>query len=166
MSMLDISEATLNALPEPAKSQVKALLNIRQGLFDILGAYPQENVLPYFYGLSRTTAQGNAIAANTTETSSIRITADAGFIARALVGTSTGDYLFFMRTDSSDRQLENVPIHSTAGVGTAQRPGMLHKPLLMPPSTTLTIDFTDVSGAQNEIYWFMAGFKIYNRRIN
>lgn len=166
MSFLDIDEKTLNSLQEPAKSQVKALLNIRQGLFDILGAYPQENVLPYFYGITRTTAQSTQIPANTTVTSSIRITADAGFIARALVGTSTGDYAFFMRTDSSDRQLENIPIHSTAGVGTAQRPGFLHKPLLMPPNTTLTIDFTDLSGADNEVYWYMAGFKIYNRRIN
>lgn len=164
-SPLEISDAELAGLPPPVRAQVKSNLAIRQALFDILGAYPQDNVLPYFYGTVMTIAQGNAVAANATVTQSIRVSADAGFIATAIVGTSTGDYTQFVRQDASDRQSQNIPVHSTAGVGTAQRPGKLAKSFLLPPNTTLSIDFTDLSGAQNEIYWYLTGFKIYNRRI-
>jgi hypothetical protein len=165
MGLLDITKDELESLPVAVKAQVKALLNIRQGLFDILGAFPQDNVLPYFYSCQNTTADSTSIAANATVQNSIRISADSAFIAMSVRGTSDGDFSAFMRQDSSDRQLMNIAANSNALMGTAERPGVFHKPLLLAASTTLSFDFTDLSGSVNQIWFTLAGFKVYNRKL-
>lgn len=162
---LSLDAQALAALPPGDKAQVKAMYQLRQALFDILGSYPQDNVLPYFYSLSNTVRKGNPVAANATVQNSIKITADAAFVALTMRGVVDGDFLLFMRTDSSDRQLMNEPVHSSSLLGTGQRPAPLHKPFLIPANTTLSFDLTDISGAQNEIQLTLAGFKVYNRRI-
>lgn len=151
--------AKINA--EAAQSTVLGLASIRQALFDILGAYPAANVLPYGYSFSNTTAKGNAVGAGATINNSIKITADSAFIARYVTGASTGAYLIFPRMDASDRQLVNEAVHSAAWVGTAERPNILPKPLLLPANTTISFDVTDLSGAENEVYFTFIGFKIY-----
>lgn len=168
MGILDITNAELQAIlgSNPAAGAgIKALLNIRQALFDILGAFPQDNVLPYFYSFHNTSAAGNAISANGSIQNSIKISADAAFIAMSVRGMSTGDYTAFMRMDASDRQLMNEAVVSGAFMGTAERPGPLHKPLLLPANTTVSFDITDISGSTNELYLTLAGFKVYNRKI-
>lgn len=165
MGLLDITANELNELPAAVKAQVKALLNIRQGLFDILGAFPQDNVLPYFYSCQNTSADSTAIPANSTVQNSIRISADSAFIAMSVRGTSDGDFTAFIRQDASDRQLMNIAANSNALMGTAERPGPLHKPLLLAASTTVSFDFTDLSGQVNQIWWTLAGFKVYNRKL-
>ncbi len=167
MGVLDITSqelANLNGSPA-ALANVKALLNIRQALFDILGAFPQDNVLPYFYGCINTAANNNPIPANGTIQNSIKISADSAFIAMSVRGSSSGDFTTFMRMDASDRQLMNQAIHSSALMGTAERPGPLHKPLLLPANTTVSFDFNDLSGADNDLYFVLAGFKVYNRKV-
>jgi hypothetical protein len=161
---LKLTAADLAQLSLGDKANVKAIYNLRQALFDILGSYPQDNVLPYFYSLSNTVREGNPIAAGATVQNSIKITADAAFVAMTARGVVNGDMLIFMRTDSSDRQLMNKAVHSSSFLGTGQRPAPLHKPFLIPANTTLSFDLTDISGAQNEIQLTLAGFKIYNRR--
>jgi hypothetical protein len=165
MSLLDITKAELDSLPKDVAAQVKALLNIRQGLFDILGAFPQDNVLPYYYSFQNTTLTNDAIAANTTILNSIRISADSAFIACSARGTSDGDYTIFMRQDASDRQLMNIAVNSNAFTGTAERPGYFHKPLLLAASTTVSFDVTDLSGQTNQVWFTLAGFKVYNRKL-
>lgn len=155
----------LSALPPGDKAQVKAIMKLKQALFDILGSYPQDNVLPYFYSLNNTVLSNNAIAANATVQNSIKITADAAFVAMDVRGVVNGDMLIFMRMDSSDRQLMNQPVQSSIFLGTGQRPAVLRKPLLLPANTTLSFDLTDLSGAQNEIRLTLCGFKVYNRRV-
>jgi hypothetical protein len=56
----------------------------------------------------------------------------------------------------------NEPVHSAAFVGTAERPSILPKPLLIQPNSTVALDITDLSGAPNEVYFNLAGFKVYN----
>jgi len=165
MSLLDITASELSSLPAPVQAQVKALLNIRQGLFDILGAFPQDNVLPYFYSFINTTANGNSISANGTVFNSIRISADSAFIAVSIRGTSDGDFTCFMKQDASDRQLMNMAVNSNALMGTAERPGYLHKPLLLPANTTISFEVTDISGQTNQLWFTLAGFKVYNRKL-
>ncbi len=164
-SLLDITASELESLPGSVKAQVKALLNVRQALFDILGAFPQDNVLPYFYGFINTTANSNAIAANTTIQNSIRISADSAFVAVSCRGTSDGDFTMFMRQDASDRQLMNIAMNSNIVMGTAERPGFFHKPLLLPANTTISFDITDISGQTNQLWMGLAGFKVYNRKL-
>lgn len=164
-SLLDITKNELEALPPAVAAQVKAMLNVRQALFDILGAFPQDNVLPYFYGCINTTASSSSIPANATVQNSIRISADSAFVAVSIRGTSDGDFTVFMRQDASDRQLMNIAQNSNIVMGTAERPGFLHKPLLLPANTTISFDFTDISGQLNQIWWGLAGFKVYNRKL-
>jgi hypothetical protein len=164
-SVLDLTREELASLAPGDKAQVKAIVGLKQALFDILGSYPQDNVLPYFYSLNNTVLSNNAVAANATVQNSIKITADAAFVATNVRGVVNSDFLIFMRTDSSDRQLMNQPVISSAFMGTAQRPGFFSKPLLLPANTTLSFDLTNLSGAQNEIRLTLEGFKVYNRRI-
>jgi hypothetical protein len=133
-------------------------------LYDIFGSYPRENVLPYFESFNLTQAQGTALAALGTGRASIRVSADAAFVATYITGTASGEYLAFMRTDSSDRQLMNDPVHSAAIVGTGERPFIFPKPLLLAPNTTISFDLTDLSNAVNEIYFTLCGFKVYRRQ--
>ena len=112
-----------------------------------------------------TSANSNAIAASSTGQNSIKISADSAFIAMSVRGASTGDYTVMARQDASDRQMMNQQVHSSAFMGTAQRPGPLHKPLLLPANTTISLDYTDLSGATNEIYLSFVGFKVYNRQM-
>jgi hypothetical protein len=133
-------------------------------LYEIFGDYPRMNVLPYFYQFSLTAAAGTALAALGTRNPSIKVSADAAFVVKAFAGSSTADYLMSLRTDSSDRQLTDAPAHSSTLVGTAERPGYLAKPLLMAPNTTMSFQLTDLSGAQNEVYFTMIGFKVYQNQ--
>jgi hypothetical protein len=164
MNPLDITKTELAALPGPIAAQVKALLNVRQALFDVFGTYPPKNILPYCYSLERSVAQGNAVAAGATVQDTIKISADASFVGCQITGASTGDYLAQMRIDNSDRILMNRPVHSSALVGTAERPHYLPKPLLVSANATISFDLTDLSGAQNEIYFTLVGYKIYEQR--
>lgn len=135
---------------------------MRQALFDTIGTYPSENVMPYWYGYRNTTAGGNAIAASSTGSNSIKITAEAAFLATDLRVVSTGAFRIFARIDSSDRQLMNEQQHINNVAGTAQRPGFLAKPLLLPANTTISFDMTDLTGSTNEVELTMNGYKIYN----
>ena len=93
------------------------------------------------------------------------IAADTAFIACAAQGTSDGDYTIFVRQDASDRQLMNIAVNSNAFTGTAERPGFFHKPLLLAASTTVSFDVTDLSGSTNQVWFTLAGFKVYNRKL-
>lgn len=164
MSAIDISRQEVAALPAGVQTQVKALLQIRQALFDTLGTYPPRNVLPYCYSIERSVAQGNPIPANQTVQDAIKVSADSSFIACQITGASTGDYLLMLRIDNSDRILMNRPVHSSAFVGTAERPHRLPKPLFIAANATISLDLTDLSGAQNEVYLSLIGYKVYEAR--
>ena len=170
---LKLTDRDIAALDPASRAQVLAMLDLRQAMFDILGSYPQDNVLPYYYSFSNTLRRGipgtpsGQIAANSTVQQSIKISADSAFVACSVRGASLGSYLAFFRTDSSDRQLMNAgePVVNVALVGTGQRPAPLHKPLLLPANTSISFDITDISGAPNDVYFTFAGFKVYNRKV-
>lgn len=161
--LLKLTASDLAQLPPPAQAMVKATMQIRQSLYDIFGSFPQENVQPYSYSVSRTAAKGNAIAATATVQDSISVSSDAAFICTQVTGTSTGDYLLFPRQDASDRQIVNEAIHTSAFVGTGERPHYLPKPWLWPANTTVSFDFTNLTGVVNEVYLSFIGYKVYRR---
>lgn len=133
-------------------------------LYDIFGKYPRKNVLPYAFSFSLLQATGNALTPLGVQHPVVTITADAAHICTMLTGASTGEYSVFMRTDSSDRQLMQYPIHSAAMVGTAERPFNLPKPLMLAPNTSVSFDITDLSNAANEVWFTLWGFKVYRRQ--
>lgn len=139
--------------------------DVINAMYDIFGAYPRKNVLPYFYPFNLQTATGDALTALGTARPSIKVSADAAFICTEFTGASTGEYLMTIRTDSSDRILMNVSCHSATIVGTAERPFKLPKPLLLAPNTTVTFELTDLSNAANEVFFTMCGFKVYQSQF-
>jgi len=158
--------AGLGAGADPSDMEAFGLppQDLINALYDIFGSYPRKNVLPYFFSFSLLSATGNALTPLGTQRPSIKITADAAMISTMFTGASTGEYSIFMRTDSSDRQLMQFPIHSASIVGTAERPFNLAKPLLLAPNTTLSFDIVDLSNATNEVWFTLAGFKVYRRQ--
>ena len=174
MGLLDIKEGDLKHMEQldpKIAMLVKAQLNIRQALFDVFGAFPQDNVIPYFYAFQNTLSNGAAgtpngiLGANGTALNQIRISADSAFIACSIRGVSDGPYTLFMQQDASDRQLQNLAVNADTVVGTAERPGPLHKPLLLPANTTISFTLADLSGQNNNVWFTMAGFKVYNRKL-
>lgn len=157
-----VVQSVQSTLSQTASATQQISKEIVKAMYDILGAYPRINVLPYWYQLSRTNAKSNAIPANATVSDVTKVSADAAFIATKVVGASTGDYLVNIRLAGSDRILMNEPIHSVAFVGTAERPAILSKPLLIQPNSSINYDLTDLSGASNEVYLAWGGFKVYN----
>jgi hypothetical protein len=180
MGLLDIDTKDIKKLehleqigkaPPGIVEMVKALLNVRQSIFDVFGAFPQDNVIPYFYAFQNTSSNGAAgtpngiLGANGTALNQIRISADSAFIACSMRGVSDGPYTIFMQQDASDRQLQNIAVNADTVVGTAERPGPLHKPLLLPANTTLSFTLADLSGSNNNVWVTMGGFKVYNRKL-
>jgi hypothetical protein len=180
MGLLDITEKDLKRLEQLEHSgkampgvldMVKALLNVRQAMFDIGGAFPQDNVIPYFYAFQNTASNGAAgtpngiLGANSTALNQIRISADSAFIAISARGVSDGPYTLFVQQDASDRQLQNLAVNADTVIGTAERPGPFHKPLLLPANTTISFALADLSGQNNNVWVTLAGFKVYNRKL-
>lgn len=161
--LLKISPQDLQAGTPDGRLMAKGLMQLRQAVYDVMGAFPQDNVEPYQYAFSRTQLKNNRVPANAQVQDNIRISADAAFIATQFLGVSSGNYLCLIRQDASDRQFSNEALHSNALMGTAERPHFLAKPWYLPANTTVSFEVTDLSGAANEVYWNMHGYKIYRR---
>jgi hypothetical protein len=157
MSDLQMPQQVQNALRQGAGDAALAMMlaSLRQTMLDVGGEYPASNVMPYSYAFTTT------LDADSSGTASIRITADAAFIARFVTGTSDGSYTILPRVDASDRQLSNVALNDTLFVGTAERPFPLGKPLLLPANSTISFDLADLSSAENKIYFSLHGYKVY-----
>src|SRR5271156_15834 len=154
------------AIPQSAPSDAFGLppQDLINSLYDIFGKYPRKNVLPYAFSWSLLNSTGNALTPLGTQLPSIKITADAAHIATIIAGASTGESSLLMRTDSSYRQLMQYPIHSATCVGTAERPFVLPKPILLAPNTTMSFNIVDLSNATNEVWFTLWGFKVYRRQ--
>lgn len=155
-------------VPQPGQNPQQAFglppQDLINSLYDIFGKYPRKNVLPYAFSFSLLSTTGNALTALGTQHPVVTITADAAHINTMWTGASTGEYSLFARTDSSDRQLMLNPIHSASCVGTAERPFILPKPLMLAPNTSISFDITDLSNATNEVWFTLWGFKVYRRQ--
>ena len=156
----------MGADPQGAQDDAYGLppQDLINAMYDIFGAYPRKNVLPYANGFSLLSSNGTNLTALGTARPNVQTSSDAAHVVTAITGSSTGEYSVFMRTDSSDRQLMPLPIISAAMVGTAERPFFLPKPLLLAPNTTVSFDIVDLSNAVNEVWFTLWGFKVYRRQ--
>lgn len=152
------ADAALNEMGLPPQDLINSL-------YDIFGSYPRKNVLPYANGFSLVAgSQYGQLGAGATLLPTVQTTSDAAHIVTHITGASTGDYSISMRTDSSDRQLMTIPVHSAAMVGTGELPFKLPKPLMLAPNTTVSFQIVDLSGNANDVYFTLWGFKVYRRQ--
>jgi hypothetical protein len=102
------------------------------------------------------------LASGGTATTTISITREADFYLTKLVRVATAPFAFLLRDSSNDRQWSNIAIHSDIGAGTAQLPLILPKPRFIARASTITLEFTDLSLASNEIRLGLIGYKVYH----
>ena len=77
-----------------------------------------------------------------------------------LVSQSTGDYLIEIEDKGRNHRWQNRPVHNTTITGNAQRPYILPLSYFLNVSVgtrQLTVTFTDISGAPNDIRFAMQG---------
>jgi hypothetical protein len=86
------------------------------------------------------------------------VSQDAGFLWESIVGFHTGEYSFTLRESGKEITFMPNAITSTMGVGTGARPCYPSlKPYWFRPNTTITVQFADLSGEENTIYFALAG---------
>jgi hypothetical protein len=102
------------------------------------------------------------LAAGGTATTTISITREADYYLTKLVRVATAPFAFLIRDSSNDRQWSNIPVHSDIGAGTAQLPLILPKPRFIARASTITLEFTDLSLAANEVRLGLIGYKVYH----
>jgi hypothetical protein len=78
-----------------------------------------------------------------------------------LMSMSTGAYRFRLFDSRNGRAVTNDWIHVNAGTGAGPLPLVLPEPTLFQPNTQLRVEFVDLSGAPNTVYFTLAGRMIY-----
>ena len=97
----------------------------------------------------------------------MKITADHDFEVCKIMSAQTGDYTVDMRDTSTGRNLMNRPIHVTGIAGNAGLPFVLCTTLFLNRASGLQLTFTDLSGAENTIYFTMHGVShLYREALN
>jgi hypothetical protein len=103
----------------------------------------------------------SVVAASGTTTPFIKVDADSDFIVRKLVSTQTGIYTVMITDASSaDQWFDNAQSNANA-IGTAQYPNILAKPKLIRANSSINIQLTDLTAAQNTIQLVFEGVKVY-----
>jgi hypothetical protein len=102
------------------------------------------------------------LASGGTATTTISVTREADFYLTKIVRVATAPFAFLLRDSSNDRQWSNIAVHSDIGAGTAQLPLILPKPRFIARASTITIEFTDLSLASNEVRLGLIGYKVYH----
>lgn len=123
--------------------------------------------MPFVYPLERslsTLPEGVVrISANGSMQTSISIDKDAMFLTKAISGSSTGECTIQVTEGGRDAAWMNQAIHFRTFAGSGAVPNVLPFPRLTGRSKTLSITFTDLSGAQNDISLAFIGEKLFTK---
>lgn len=124
--------------------------------------------LPFTY-----TADFLPLAASATQTTTVTIDHDSDFIlGKQTMTVFDGDgagiefpnFLARLIVETSQRQLQNRLTHALNLFGSAQRPNIYYKPLVLAAKSTFTVEAQDLSGADATIRLAFAGVKAFLRR--
>lgn len=128
-------------------------------LLEALGQRPHARMYPYFLGVNRL---GTAkLAASASATDQAPVGGDAAFLAAGLIGQGTGDFLVTLRwSHLSGQAFAQLGLHSKALFGSDWRPFAFTRPQLMPHDSTLFVDLTNLTAADNEVSVYVYGFKV------
>jgi len=123
---------------------------------------------PFVYG-----ADFVPINAGITDSRGVAIDHDADFIlsAQTFVSFETGglvnlnpNMLVSLSDQSSQRQLQNEPLHLVGTFGTGQRPFMYYKPLVLRRRSTLLVTLTNNTLQNHNTRLSFQGVKAYTTR--
>lgn len=103
------------------------------------------------------------VPANGTVPAIAKITSDHDFEVCKIMSSHTGDYIVEITDTSTGRKLMNRPIHVVGIAGNAGLPFVLCTTLFLNRSAGLQLTFTDLSGAENTIYFMMHGVSHFYR---
>lgn len=124
--------------------------------------------LPFVY-----TADFLPLAASGTDTETVTIDHDSDFILGKQtfavfdtdgVGIEFPNFTARIIVTTSQRQLQNQATHALNLFGSAQRPNVLYKPLVLSSKATFAIEATDLSGAASNIRLAFHGVKAFLHR--
>lgn len=120
----------------------------------------------YIFPFWLTTNVNVVVPANGTSEHDVQIGDDGHFEMTHLVGVpngviaGSGTYQVNVLNPDTKQSFTNGKIASTAAVGTAQNPQELAVPWLIPAGKRLRFQFTDTSGASNNIFFAIRGRRI------
>lgn len=110
-----------------------------------------------------------SLTANAQGTDQIRMQAGAHFVLRQIVATSnpTGTaraFKFRLSNSGNGQQFSQALVSDANAAGTAQRPSVLHQPVLFEPNTVVGVEYTEFSGNSNTVQLVLCGSKIFRGR--
>jgi hypothetical protein len=122
------------------------------------GAQPGE-ATPYFYDY----VFDAVVPLNGVFSVTKQLATDSGFECIFFVASRTSALLTIQVIDSSrgSQSLSDNPVNIDNWAGTAQNPFPLVYAYYFPPGTSITMKFTDTSGAQNTVEVVMRGHKLF-----
>lgn len=108
-----------------------------------------------------TTDDPVVLAANQTLEFTASIPDDGDFEWFKSSFVSTGAFTLRIRDAQTGRELMNGPVRQNLLAGDGNFPFILFEPYLVRRSLRLRLEFTDLTGAPNTIFWTMTGRRIY-----
>lgn len=103
-----------------------------------------------------------AIGAGLTQNFSIPIYPDSYFVIKKLTSTQTAPFGVRLVNGATGRFFSNDRINNANVMGTIQLPNRLSDPVVVPPSSNLQVEITDLSGAPNTVQAALIGFRVFN----
>jgi len=92
---------------------------------------------------------------------------EALFAIMRLMSVQTGSFRISLYTNTSERYMYNTinasndRVRNEAVFGTAQRPGVLPVPIIIPGSSQILFDLEDVSNAGNALHLVYGGVRLF-----
>lgn len=100
------------------------------------------------------------VPASATRTYTFDMDNDAHTVLKKLMAVADGAFTFRFRDRDTNRYLSNGVIHQLDGFGNAEFPFIFADPYLLEANKQLLIDVTDLSAAENDIYFTLAGNRL------
>jgi hypothetical protein len=101
------------------------------------------------------------LLANATGNFFLKVGDDGHFEGFTITAVSTGNFGWELSEPKTQQTIMNGQVTQTNGVGTALFPTLLPTPYLVPAGYRLRLTITDLSGAPNQVFFTIAGRKIY-----
>lgn len=143
----------------PWDPQFRQYPNNKQMLLSMLRKWEERSkyVSPYWL----VPEQNINLLAGTTADFFLKVGDDGHFEGFTITAVSTGNFTWELSEPKTQQTIMNGQGTQTNSIGTALFPTLLPTPYLLPSGYRLRLRITDLSAAPNQIFFTMAGRKIY-----